>query len=129
MGYRKVGGTVLATLATGAVVLAVVKVVEQKRMGIESTPDDLTWIRELRDQLRAAEKDDLSEKSAVLARAYRDLVTADNAISSRKLRRQLNKLLTHDPSLTDEILIGVESLLGRLEEAVERRTAGKRSGN
>lgn len=125
MNRRQVGGTVLATLATGVIALAVAKVVQDRRRGIDPSPEDLMWIRELMDRLRAAENGDETVRASILSGAYRDLRSRANTITSKQLRRRLNWVIKQDPEQVDEMLIDLERLLEALEEAVERRSIGK----
>jgi len=122
MNRRRVGGTALATLATGVVVLAVAKIVQDRRLGIDPSDEELKWIRELLGRLKAAEDGDLTGRSTILSTAYRDLQNKSNVITSKQLRRRLNRLIRADPTLLDETLIDLERLMEELEAAVERRS-------
>jgi hypothetical protein len=122
MNRRQVGGTVLATVATGVVALAVAKIVQNRRLGVDPSDEELKWIRELLGRLKDAEGISSTGQSAILSEAYRGLRAKSNVITSKQLRRRLNRLLKVDPTLLDETLIDLERLLEDLEAAVERRS-------
>lgn len=118
MNRRRVSGTVLATVATGAIAFGVVRIIQSKRQGIEPSIEDLEWVRELRDRLLEAEQDDPTVRAEILAAAYRDLRSNNNIIASKQLRRRLGRVIAPDDELADEKMVDLERLLEKLEEAV-----------